>query len=338
LYLDMTLEGGVVDGDMIEFVRVFVDHCRQFQNDPQTETWVERRFNLAALHPPGAMFGTADFVAYDRVNAVLHVVDLKYGAGVVVEAVGNKQLRYYALGAALSFDPPMPISEVVMTIVQPRVGHPDGVIRSDTISYLDLVGFAAELMEAARATLAPDAPLHAGSHCRFCPASGVCPEQREHALAVAQNEFSVVADVPPAPETMPIEMIAEMLPKLHILEDWIKAVRGHVLAKLEHGEDVPGYKLVAKRATRKWTDPAGAEQYLAAEGFDPDEFQEPREIKSVAQIEKLLGKKAFAASPLSAAVAKISSGYNVAPASDPRPAVSVTAGEEFALLPPAADE
>jgi hypothetical protein len=341
VYGGLEIEGGVVDDDMVEFVRIFVDHCRNLQHECSV-TWVEKKFNLAALNPPGAMYGTADFVAYDKISKTLYVADLKYGAGVVVEVKGNKQLRYYALGAVIALGDEYPIENVVMTIVQPRVSHPDGVVRSDTIPYAELIEFAAELMDAARETLKPDAKLSAGSHCRFCPASGVCPEQRSHALAVVQSEFEVVVDaefVPPAPETIPPQQFSEMLGQLHVLDDWMKAMRATATAKLERGEDVPGFKLVAKRATRKWTDEDAVEQLLKAEKYEPDEIYEPRDLKSVAQIEKLVGKKAFASSKMAGAVAKVSSGYNLAPAHDPRPAVTLlTPSEEFARLDAGEDE
>lgn len=266
-FLGMALEGGEITEEMADFVTIFTDHCRELETLAGKEnTWVERRFNLGLLNPPAPMFGTADFVAYISDSHTLHVVDLKYGAGVVVEVKGNKQLRYYALGAALSLDTAKyPIDVVTITIVQPRAGHPDGVIRSETISYLELIEFGAELMADAKATMDPNAPLVAGAHCRFCPASGVCPAQRANAVAVAQAEFDVVPVVlPPPPATLTMEQLADYLPRLNILEDWIKSVRAHALAATERGE-MPGYKLVAKRATRKWSDEDGAATYLGGE-------------------------------------------------------------------------
>jgi hypothetical protein len=333
-FVGMEIEGGVVDDDMADFVRTFVEHCR----DINGISWVERRFNLAALNPPGPMFGTADFVAYDAVDRTLYVVDLKYGQGVVVEARGNKQLRYYALGAALSLDPKeYPIERIVMTIVQPRAMHTDGPIRTDEVTYTELIEFADDLMEAARATTLPDAPLNAGAHCRFCPASGVCPAQRSKALTVVQDEFALAETwTPPAPETIPIDRLADMAKDFHILEDWMAAGRARLQAMLERGEEVPGFKLVARRATRKWGDPDTVEQILTSRNFETEETHETK-LKSPAQIEKLMGKKPFAAA-LAETVVKVSSGYNMVPDTDPRPAVSLSPGEEFAALLPASDD
>ena len=66
------------------------------------------------------MFGTADFVAYSKKRHELSIVDFKYGKGVWVAAEDNTQLKYYALGAALSINDP--VSTISMTICQPRYG------------------------------------------------------------------------------------------------------------------------------------------------------------------------------------------------------------------------
>lgn len=324
-FVGTTLEGFEVTEEMAEHVRVFVDYCRSFI-DRGDEHWVERKFSLAELHPPGPMFGTADFVAYNR--GIVNVVDLKFGQGVVVEAAGNKQLRYYALGGVLSLGTGRQVDRVVMTIVQPRAAHADGMIRSETIPLEELLAFAAELMDAARATTAPDAPLAPGSHCRFCPASGVCPAQLERAQAIAQVEFaSLPVDRPPAPETLPPAVLADFLSKLPILDDWIAALREHGRLILERGEHLPGYKLVAKRATRRWVDEAETRQWLESQGYREEEILKS-ELRSPAQIEKVVGKKRLPTEM----VASVSSGTKMVPASDPAPAVVVTRGEEFPLL------
>lgn len=328
LWIGATLEGVEVTEDMAEFVRVYVNKCREI-SDAATETWIEHRFNLAALNPPAPMFGTADFVAYDAAARELIVCDLKYGQGVVVEVKGNKQLRYYALGAALSLAEGRQIDNVVIVIVQPRAAHPDGVARAETLSYLDLLSYAGDLLESARATTDPNAPLNPGSHCRFCPASGICPAQLAQAQELARVEFDAMPlDVPPAPGTLPDDVFADMLGKLHIIEDWAAAMRAHAKARLEHGEAVPGFKLVQKRAVRKWGDPDRVRDYMAAARFERDEYLDEK-VKSPAQIERLFKKKQI---PEELEVVKVSSGTTMVPDTDKRPAVAVSAGEEFTAI------
>lgn len=332
-HLDATLEGGVVTEEMVDHVRVFVDYCRSIS---RTAHWVEKLFSLADLNPPAPMYGTADFVAYDRDTRTLHVVDLKYGQG-VVEVNGNPQLRYYALGAAMSMPAGTQVDTVHITIVQPRVAHSDGPIRTEVIDFLDLIGWTQTLLDAADATKKPDAPLVAGDHCRWCLAKAQCPERREFALAVAQQEFSVVEPAkpftPPAPALIPDEQFVSMLGQLDVLDDWVKAMRARGEQMLLRGEEVLGFKLVARRANRNWADATTTANALRVMGNTDDEIFEPRDLKSPAQIEKLVGKKKFK-DFLATEVIKKSSGLTMVAASDARPAVNVlTAGDEFGILP-----
>jgi hypothetical protein len=297
----------VITEDMAYHVAAYVDHCRKFMVDGW-DWWIERQVSLASLNPPEEMFGTADFFAYHAAMQRLKVTDLKYGQGVVVEVVDNVQTMYYALGAALELAH-LPITDVELTIVQPRVSHPDGIVRTIIISYLELIEFAGRLLAAARRT------------------------QHEHAMTVAQMDFAIEESTPPTLATIPIETLAEWLPKFDILEAWMKAGRQRIKDALLRGEDVPGWKLVATRASRKWSDPTEAQQLLGETGLTESDIYEPRQLKSVPQIEKAMGKKAFRESPLAQIVTKSSSGVKLAPAADPAPAVSVTAGTEFLALP-----
>lgn len=341
MWVGLELEGVAVDDDMADYVRVYVDYCREYMTrfvfgDKDPQWWIEQRVNLGALNPPGPMFGTADFVSYYPSEKTLTVVDLKYGVGVVVEAKGNKQLRYYALGALLALPPGTEVKWVRMAIVQPRAEHPDGVIRTETISLDELLGFASDLLEAARKTQEPNAPLVAGRHCKFCPAAGICPAQYAAAQETAMVEFQEMpVALPPAPETLDDATFVEFLGKLHILEDWTAAMWGHLKARLERGEEVPGWKLVNTRPTRQWTDAAGVRQWLEAQGYVDEEI-EARKLKSPAQIEKLL-KKAKRKLP-EEYVKKVSSGYSVAAETDKRQAVNLSAGGEFPALPPGTEE
>lgn len=334
-YVGTTIEGIEVTDEMAEHVAVYVNHCLVF-DDLVMATFIEKKFTLGALHPPGPMFGTADFVAYDERDRTLHIVDLKYGQGVVVEAKGNPQLRYYALGAALSMEQGTAIEQVVMTIVQPRALHPDGPIRSETITFQELVDFAGELMAAAKRTTEPNAPLKVGDWCRFCPAAAVCPARREAAQELAQIEFATIETIgPPAPESLPPEMIADMLSKAPILEDWLKSLRAHAYNLMERGEPLPGFKLVQKRATRAWADEETALQVLTGDGTWTKDDLTTSELKSPAQVEKLIGKKNVPQD----LIVKKSSGVKMVPVHHPGKAVELTAGSEFfPALPPGEDE
>ena len=117
----------------------------------------------------------------------LSVIDLKYGAGVPVEVEDNPQLLYYGLGALLANKQWKP-HEVEVVIVQPRCPHPDGPVRSQVLQVVDLLEFAADLVEAVKRTEEASeqhatldtlnwmrAYLNPGDHCRWCPAAAICP-------------------------------------------------------------------------------------------------------------------------------------------------------------------
>ncbi|MEI6283182.1 MAG: DUF2800 domain-containing protein, partial [Alphaproteobacteria bacterium] len=100
-------------------------------------------------------------------------------------------------------------------------------------------------------------------------------------------------------------------------QGWIDDLHALVRTKIEKGATIPGWKIVAKRGTRKWAD-AGK----AATGLAPvlgDSMWKPIELISPAQAEKLL-KKEKKELPADLVVS-VSSGDTLAPESDPRPAV-----------------
>jgi hypothetical protein len=178
--------------------------------------WVEKRFNLAAFNPPAPMFGTADFVAYDAATKTLHVVDLKYGQGVVVEV--DRQPAAPLLRArcrALDAEPGTEIESVHITIVQPRAGTPTArsAPRSSTTS--TCIGWSGELLErraqddrarrAARRRLAlPLVP-------RASPVPREARARARRRPAGVQRRRSAAPFTPPVPALIPDEQFFEML-------------------------------------------------------------------------------------------------------------------------------
>lgn len=333
-YLGVTFDGVEVDEEMVEAVQVFVAEVNKCLAIPGAVLYVERQFDLAALNPPGAMWGTADAVIWIEAAQLLIVLDFKYGQGIVVAAKGNPQLRYYALGAMLSLGyVPETIHSVV---VQPRVSHPEGIVRREEISFLELIDFSEELLVAARRTLEPDPPLVPGDWCRFCPAQPVCPKLHSHAVEVAQTEFTnLEAPAPPSPETLPKEVLLRVLEHSDVLESWLRACRTYVADRVaEDPAWAEGqWKLVAKRANRKWADEEAAEVFARDRGLKPEDIFS-RKIKTPAQLERLL--RGQDKKDMQALTVKPATGVVLAPGYDVRPAVS--RGAEFAALPPASDE
>jgi hypothetical protein len=120
--------------------------------------------------------------------------------------------------------------------------------------------------------------------------------------------------------------------KAGYVEDWISSVRSYVQGQLEQGQEVPGWKLVAKRATRRWTDEQEAEKYLRGQRFKVGEMF-TKKLLSPAQAEAL-AKRAGKHIPPELIEAK-SSGHNLARESSPKPAITPgsDAADEFDALP-----
>lgn len=339
-YLGMTIEGFEVDAEMAEAVQVFVDHVRSLMDPADRPVLrVEQTFDLKDLNPPGPMFGTSDAVVYQPDSGTLHIVDLKFGTGVIVNVIGNPQLRYYALGAVLAFEKENPglrghIQNVRITIVQPRVPHRDGIVRSEDLTYMEVVEFAVELLNAARATTDPDAPLVPGEWCRFCNAAARCPAVASEAVALAKQEFSDVTEMPD-PRLLTIDELSQVIDKAPIIEKWFNQVRAYIHGELTAGREVPGFKLVEKRGTRKWKDDDKlVYRALKNFGLKPADVTN-KKLMSPPQVEKVLKAQGESPKVIVDLWEKVSSGTNVALESDPRPAALAGPEAEFAALPPA---
>lgn len=323
------IKGVPVTDEMIDAGQTYVDYIVAIVKEhPDAEVEIEQRFDLALLHPD--FFGTADCVIYIPSLRLLIVIDFKYGRGIAVEVVVNPQLRYYALGAAYKKHN-RGLSAVRSVIVQPRCPHPDGPIRSDEISALELMDWSADLVAAAKATEDPDAPLNPGDWCKFCPAAAVCPAMREQALRAAQADFAEDGTLHLSdPLSYAPKQVWDMLPQIDLIEDWCRRVREFAHHEAEAGRCDPRFKLVATRATRRWKDEETLVPKLFALGLEVSEIHIEPKVKSPAQIEKTIGKKRK--SEIADLIESVSSGTVLAPIDDPRPPVRPEATTEFSVI------
>lgn len=307
------------DPGMAEAVQVYLDYVREQAGEADT-LLVEHKFDLSSVYP--GCFGTADAVIYKPAEKLLIVADYKHGAGKLVQVKGNPQLDYYALGALVTL-PGLLVDTVRKVIVQPRCAHADGPVRTEDVSAIDLLEFRADLIEYARKTEDESAALVPGDHCGFCPAAATCPALHAQATGIARTEFSAARAYDP-------ERLREALDARDAVRAWLKALDEFAYREAEAGRCPPGYKLVDKRATRKWSSEGQAAEVLTADGFAPDQIYEPRALRSPAQIEAVVGKKKFAVHEgLQALVSKASSGKALVPESDARAPAIASAAQDF---------
>ena len=314
--------------EMLRYVEVYVNLVEAVRLLGVEEV-VEAELTLERLNPPEPMWGVGDYIAWHEEEKHLYCYDLKYGQGVRVLAENNVQLMYYALGAVLYFNKRP--TKITVAICQPRVEY--GTTEW-TFEWEDLIEFTNTLLEGAKATQDPEAPVGpVGTHCRFCLAKAHCPAQQENAQIVAQSEFDLThpmegVEVHPAlPSSLSKDVLVQVLEAAPYMEDWIKAVRAYALDLLKDGEDVPGFKLVDKRATRKWENDVMAEKWLRRRLKVSGAYS--RKLVSPAQAEKQ-----FSSLPRSfPSVVSVSSGVKLAHESSKKPAVLVaSAADEFEVV------
>ena len=295
--------------EMLSAVQEYVEYVNS-RREPGDVIFIEHRFDISAIHT--GCYGIADCVIWNPVKKHLIVIDYKHGAGLFINVIGNRQLKYYALGALVTCN--FPVQTVEMVIVQPRIPTSDGVIRSQTINAIDLFDFAVDVNDFATATEQPDAPLISGEHCRFCPAAASCPELLKTTQLAVATEFR--NDLSYDPQKLKLALDSRPA-----IQAWLKAVDEFAYNEAEAGRCPPGYKLVDKRPTRRWRDEQKVIDTLEAVDF---EIYAPPKLMSVAQMEKKVNKQM-----LESLWDSKSSGHALVSEADNRPAVKPSAEEEF---------
>lgn len=97
-----------------------------------------------------------------------------------------------------------------------------------------------------------------------------------------------------SPDLLNKKQIEELLPHLDQIIGWAKQVQEYALEQALKGTKFAGFKVVAGRAVRKFTDTDKVVNALLAEGYDESMLYE-RSLKSLTSIEALVGKKNFTA-------------------------------------------
>ena len=245
--------------------------------DGESKMFLERKVDIADYAPDS--FGSVDVTLES--HHMIHIIDLKYGAGVKVTADHNEQMMLYALGAlkaAASKD----ITNIRMTIAQVRLDHYD----TFEMSKGELLDWAEKVLKpAAKAAIQGKGKQVIGSWCGFCPVKAQCRAQRDAILA----DF----DEKPEPLLLSDEEVTDLIGKIDTYKSWIESVNKYVYDRAIQGHKWEGYKLVAGRSSRVITDEAKVRQELLDE-FLEDEVLNIK-LKGIGDLEKLLGKKVFSA-------------------------------------------
>ncbi|WP_083284791.1 DUF2800 domain-containing protein [Corynebacterium sp. HMSC11D10] len=273
--------------EMDDYTDQYADHVmaelqRAREVDKAAFLGIEERLDFSHIVPEG--FGTGDTLIVS--DDTLTVVDLKYGKGVEVSAVGNPQMRLYALGALATYGAIYDVQTVRTVIFQPRLAN----ISTEEISVDELTKWAENTVRpAAEKAIAGEGELRAGEWCRFCRHAAQCPERAREMFAPVPTTAEHVPAAPD-PDTLTDNQIATIVAHSGELKKWLTKVESFALAQANEGRAYPGLKLVEGRSVRKYTDEDEVARVVEAAGEDP---HKPREVLGITAMTKLLGKQRF---------------------------------------------
>lgn len=273
---------------------------------------IETRLDFSEYVPDA--FGTADAIII--ADGTMEVIDFKYGKGVKVSAEDNPQMKIYALGAYEKFSFEYKIDRVRMTIIQPRIENFSEweLSVSELMAWTDSV-----LTPKAQQAYKGDGPQVPGDWCQFCKVKSNCRALTQKCIEAAKNH--------PDPKLIsPDELAADVLPMLATVKTWLAGVEDYALQQALSGVQLAGWKVVEGRSVRKITDQDGAALALNKAGYKTTEIYKPQELRTITDLEKLTGKKQFAAI-CGDFIEKPQGKPTLAPESDKRPAIDPLADD-----------
>lgn len=301
------------DIEMVRAATVYVQFCRSIlYNHLILDYGIEYKKEHGSI--PG-FGGTVDFFAVYETDekVVLHICDFKYGAGVFVSEVKNRQLMSYA-SIWISNHLEIKIDEVIMSIVQPRAKDGGNSIRSWSCGIGEIAEWESILQSAIKRS-----DLSAGDHCRWCPAKLLCPAIRDIAFQAAQTEFEVVksTDNDRAIEDQ-IAWLIELDRMSGAIKSVLEEVRPTLLYLMEKGTVIPEFKVIQGYSNREWRVTENeVEDLFWLHGVEPDKCKKT-ELISPAQAEKILGLGV-----IDSYVERRKTGLRVVPATDKGDPVNV---------------
>lgn len=331
------------DPEMDKTTDLYLEHLMEqamtYNSTPTVAAEVQVDFSEYV--PEG--FGTCDNVMIG--GDTLCITDYKHGKGVPVSAEGNPQMRLYALGALKRYAPIFgdTIKNVRMSIDQPRLDS----YTTDTITVDELRAWGDSIKPIAQRAFSGLGEFVPGDHCRFCrgkaqcrarantctaledfagciPAGSITPEEKQSMEAAKACGVE-------APGLLTDEEIGDLLIRGKLLVKWYADLEEYATTALLNGKPIPGWKLVAGRSDRAFTDQDAALKAVMEAGYD-EALVYDRKPKTLAQLEKLMGKKDFEAA-VGTFVIKPLGKPKLAEADDPRETYKPAAADFAGVVP-----
>ncbi len=355
------------------FVEVELEYSKLLPGVPRAAAIIDEKGNVVGEVPVAA--GTGDGVVIDYDAKVIYGVDLKFGRGDIVYAstidpetgkkLPNPQVAIYMAAAVRKYQL-LGIEDDWLTvgmISQPRANHFD----KHEMSVGELRAWMAAQAPAANRAYTLWASPHLVSlsdltpgekQCRWCPKSGNCEAQTNKILDKFPKGHA--AAVIPMLNGFDDVQIAEHLDLADEIEHWLSAVRADGLRRALAGHVLPNWKMVmGRRGNRALPEEVDTvrvqldEPTLAEIGVEEIEGPQalpikdaivlaagnaayaPAKLKTVAQLQKVLEKKApMLWAALQEHVTQADGKPSLERMEDPRPPMAIVS-QEFPQLEPA---
>lgn len=304
---------------------LYIEHLKDkaMQFDAKPSVAAEVRVDFSEYVPEG--FGTCDCVMI--CGDTMHITDYKHGKGVPVSAENNPQMRLYALGALKRYRPVYGdrIKKICMTIDQPRIqSEPD----SETITTDELLSWGEGIKPIAIKAYMGLGTFCPGEHCRFCRGKTKCRARADANTALEEFKDCALPGQPALDDLNRVltdAEIGDLLMRGQQLVQWYKDLEEYATKALLDGKPIEGWKLVAGRSNRTFTDQDAAINAAIEAGYDRSLLYDLKP-KTLSEIEKLMGKSEFA-DKIGAYVIKPPGKPTLAPITDKREAYSPAAAD-----------
>ena len=280
------------DPEMDKTTDLYVEHLAEqaMLYDSTPTVAVEVRVDFSDYAPEG--FGTCDCVMIG--GDTLCITDYKHGKGVPVAAEDNPQMRLYALGALKRYAPIFgdAIKRIRMSIDQPRLNS----YTTDPITVEELRAWGEAIRPIAQKAFSGLGEFVPGEHCRFCRGRAQCRARANTNTALEDFKDCVLPGKPVLDDLAHIltdAEIGDLLIRGKELVAWYKDLEEYATKTLLDGGAIEGWKLVAGRSNRTFTDQDAAAQAVIAAGYDEALIYD-RKLKTLTELEKLMGRKEFA--------------------------------------------
>lgn len=310
--LGKTFNNHVIEQEHVNYVSVYIDYVNGLG---LKHYFFEKQVDFSPWVTEG--FGTCDVIGFQKNE--LHIIDFKYGK-LIVNADMNSQGLLYALGAYNDFNMMFDIEQVTIHIVQPRIDN----ISTFTLSLTDLLEWGEWVKGKAAQALSTNAPMVAGEkQCQFCKAKAQCPTLYNATSEAIMSDFDSLDDV----DLTPVNLLTDDQLRLamqhkKLIVSWLDAVESEIERRMNDGKTFTGFKLVAGRSLRHWSNERDAE-FKLIELLGDNAYT--KKLISVAQAEKALGKKHI--DVITDLVIKPEGKPTLVPDSDPRPSLGTTADD-----------